>query len=178
MEEGHQDYEHIFVNKLTFPIRHAVCEFEVQCPLCMSARDRWRRKRKDVMRKGGQPQPQAGLFAEELCWRSLHKGLFGPHLVVSRGCLLPPKGLKKDEFRKGVGGQLCQTEIEASFLHPFSFAPLGARRHISGQPFWLFLGACNACCSPTPSCQPLFETSDKERQISRCPRAIEVFMRE
>ena len=31
-------------------------------------------------------------------------------------------------------------EIEASFLHPFSYAPLGEGGRISGEVFWLFFG--------------------------------------
>ena len=51
-------------------------------------------------------------------------------------------------------------EIQASFLYPFSYAPLGEWGHISGELFGLFLGVC---LSPTPSRQPLFETSEKKR---------------
>ena len=36
-------------------------------------------------------------------------------------------------------------------------APLGEGEHISGELSWLFLGVC---LSPTPSRQPLLETSD------------------
>ena len=48
-------------------------------------------------------------------------------------------------------------EILASFLYPFAYAPLGEGAHISGELFGLFLGVC---LSPTPSRQPLFETSE------------------
>ena len=47
--------------------------------------------------------------------------------------------------------------VQASFLYPFSYAPLGEGGHISGELFWRFLGVC---LSPTPSRQPLFETSE------------------
>ena len=57
-------------------------------------------------------------------------------------------------FEKGLadkGGwreeSLQRPEIQASFLYPFSYAPLGERGHISGELFGLFLGAC---LSPTP----------------------------
>ena len=68
-------------------------------------------------------------------------------------------------FEKGLADRggwreeiLPMPEIEASSLHPFSYAPLGEGGHISGEPFWRFWGVC---VSPTPSRQPLFETSDK-----------------
>ena len=60
------------------------------------------------------------------------------------------------KFRKGVGGQEI-LEVEASFLHPFSYAPLGEEPHTPGDLFSLLLGIC---WSPTPSRQPLFETSE------------------
>ena len=47
--------------------------------------------------------------------------------------------------------------IQASFLHPFSYAPLGGGGHNSGQQLWLYFGPC---CSPTHSRQALFETSE------------------
>ena len=50
-------------------------------------------------------------------------------------------------------------EIQASFLYPFSYAPLGEGGHISGKLFGLFLGVR---LSPTPSRQPLFETFARE----------------
>ena len=48
-------------------------------------------------------------------------------------------------------------EIQASFLYPFSYAPLGEGGHVSGELFWLFLGVC---LPPPTSRQPLFETSN------------------
>ena len=67
-------------------------------------------------------------------------------------------------FEKGLADKggwreevLHVPEIQASFLYPFSYAPLGEGGHISGELLGLFLGAC---LSPTPSRQPLFETSD------------------
>ena len=63
-------------------------------------------------------------------------------------------------FEKGLGdrgGWREEIEIQASFLYPFSYAPLGEGGHISGGLFWLFL---EVCLPPTPSRQPLFETSD------------------
>ena len=71
------------------------------------------------------------------------------------------------KFRKGVGGQgwreeiLRRPELQASFLYPFPYAPLGEGEHISGEFWGLFLGVC---LSPTPSRQPLFETSDSSRR--------------
>ena len=49
-------------------------------------------------------------------------------------------------------------EIQASFLYPVPFflCPLRRRGTHSGERFGLFLGVC---LSPTPSRQPLFETS-------------------
>ena len=68
------------------------------------------------------------------------------------------------KFRKGVGGQRglprgnpSKTRNSGLFLYPFSYAPLGEWGHISGELFGPFLGVC---LSPTPSRQPLFETSD------------------
>ena len=55
-------------------------------------------------------------------------------------------------------------EIQASFLCPCSYAPLGDGGHISGEFFGLLLGVC---LSPTPSLQPVFETSDKTVQKHR-----------
>ena len=50
-------------------------------------------------------------------------------------------------------------EIQASLLYPFPYAPLVRRRGTHfGELFGLFLGVS---LSPTPSRQPLFETSDK-----------------
>ena len=73
---------------------------------------------------------------------------------------------KIGSFEKGLavrGGCreeiLPMPEIEASFLCLFAYAaPLGEGGHIAGELFGLFLGVC---LSPTPSRQPLFETSDK-----------------
>ena len=70
------------------------------------------------------------------------------------------------KFRKGVGGQsglargkiLHMPEIQASFLYPFSYALLGEGGTHFWKTFWLFLGVC---LSPTPSRQPLFETSER-----------------
>ena len=60
---------------------------------------------------------------------------------------------------EGVGARksfLCQ-RFRFFFCTPFSYALLGEGGHISGELFGLFLGVC---LSPTPSRQPLFETSD------------------
>ena len=51
----------------------------------------------------------------------------------------------------------CKARDSGLFSVPFSSARLGERGDISGELFWLFLGVC---LSPTPSRQPLFETSD------------------
>ena len=60
-------------------------------------------------------------------------------------------------FEKGLADRggwreeiLHMPEIQPSFLYPFCYAALGEGGHISGERFW----------SPTPSRQPLFETSD------------------
>ena len=67
-------------------------------------------------------------------------------------------------FEKGLADRggwreeiLHMPEIQASFLYPFSYAPLGEGGQISGELFGLFSGDC---LSPTPSREPLFETSD------------------
>ena len=52
--------------------------------------------------------------------------------------------------------------IQASFLYPFSYAPLGEGGHNSGDLFGLFLGVR---LSPTPSRQPLFETSENGKSL-------------
>ena len=77
------------------------------------------------------------LFKEVTVFRSFEKGL------ADRG------GWREDTLQR--------PEIQASFLHPFSYAPLGEGGHISGEIIGLFLGVC---LSPTPSRQPLFETSE------------------
>ena len=71
------------------------------------------------------------------------------------------------KLRKGVGGQmdkggwreeiLERPEIQASFLYLFSYALLGQGAHISGE---CVLALWEVYLSPTPSRQPLFETSD------------------
>ena len=50
------------------------------------------------------------------------------------------------------------TEIQASFLYPFSYAPLGEGGHISGELFLDLFGGLFR--------QPLFETSGFERHIN------------
>ena len=67
-------------------------------------------------------------------------------------------------FEKGLADRggwreetLQRPEIQAPFLYPFSYAPLGEWGHISGELLGLFLGVS---LLPTPSRQPLFETSD------------------
>ena len=93
---------------------------------------------------------------------------FGLFLGV---CLLPTPSRQPlfetsdiRSFEKGLADRggwreetLQRPEIEASFLYPFSYAPLGEWGQISGDFFGLFLGVC---LLPTPSRQPLFETSD------------------
>ena len=70
------------------------------------------------------------------------------------------------KFRKGVGGQRglargspSKARDSGLFSVPFFLCPLslGEGGQISGELFGLFLGVC---LSPTPSRQPLFETSD------------------
>ena len=72
---------------------------------------------------------------------------------------------KLPKFRKGVGGQRGLARGNPSYardsglfsISSFSYAPLGEGGHNSGELFGLFLGVR---LSPTPSRQPLFETSD------------------
>ena len=52
-------------------------------------------------------------------------------------------------FEKGLADRggwreetLQRPEIQASFLYPFSYAPLGEWEHISGELFGLSLGVC------------------------------------
>ena len=53
-------------------------------------------------------------------------------------------------------------EIQASFLHPFSYS--SPRRRWTQ--FWrTIFAALGPCQSPTPSRQPLFETSDTQNQM-------------
>ena len=90
---------------------------------------------------------------------------------------LPRKVASLRSFDKGLADKggwreetLQRPEIQASFLYPFSYAPLGKWGHISGELFGLFLGVC---LSPTPSRQPLFETSashfDTEHDRAKVP---------
>ena len=72
---------------------------------------------------------------------------------------------KNQKFRKGLadsGGWREETlpmpGIEASFLHPFSFAPLRRMGTHFLRTFWLY---CGGCWSPAPSRQPLFRTSEE-----------------
>ena len=74
-----------------------------------------------------------------------------------------PKAINQ-KFRKGVGGQRGLTRGNHSYARdsglfsvPFFLCPLGEGGHNSGDLFWLFLGVR---LSPTPSRQPLFETSE------------------
>ena len=55
-------------------------------------------------------------------------------------------------------------QIQAPFLPPFFPCSPMSRKNISGGHFLLYFGRC---WSPTPSRQPLFETSDSEK-VSRC----------
>ena len=76
----------------------------------------------------------------------------------------------------GVGGQKglargnpSKTRDSGLFSIQFPYAPLGEGGHISGELFWLSLGVC---FSPTPSRQPLFETSDQggnSREMTTSP---------
>ena len=57
--------------------------------------------------------------------------------------------LKSEVSKRGLAdrGGWCEEilptpEIEASFLRPFSYAPLGERAHISGEKVCLLLGVC------------------------------------
>ena len=75
-----------------------------------------------------------------------------------------PKPNSIRSFEKGLADKggcreeiLPMPEIAASFLCPFSYAPLGEGGHITGEHFLAVFGVC---LSPTPSRQPLFETSD------------------
>ena len=73
---------------------------------------------------------------------------------------MPQSEVSKRGWRtEGVGAKksfMCQ-RFRPLCAVPFSYAPLGEGGHISGGFFWLCLGAC---LPPTPSRQPLFETSD------------------
>ena len=60
-------------------------------------------------------------------------------------------------------------EIQASFLYLFSYAPLGEGGHITGERFFAIFGVC---LSPTPSRQPLFETSDKNIGVAPSPPPV------
>ena len=77
------------------------------------------------------------------------------------------------KFRKGVGGERGlarkNPEIEASFLHPFSYVPLGERDTFLENYFGCFWGVC---FSPTPSHQPLFETSDGPGSLGGGPKPL------
>ena len=85
-------------------------------------------------------------------------------------------------FEKGLAGRggwreeiLQRPEIQASFLYHFSYAPLGEGRHISKELFGSFWAVC---LSPTPSRQPLFETSETHNhsctRVRGPPRALHV----
>ena len=71
---------------------------------------------------------------------------------------------ENQKFRKGVDGQRrlargnppCARDSGLLFCALFP-TPLGEGGHISGELIWRFFGLC---LSPTPSRQPLFETSD------------------
>ena len=67
-------------------------------------------------------------------------------------------------FEKGLADRrgcreeiLSMPETGASSLYHFSYAPSGEGGHISGEFVLLCFGVC---LSPTPSRQPLFETSE------------------
>ena len=67
-------------------------------------------------------------------------------------------------FEKGLAGRggwreevLTTPEIQASILYPFAYATCREGEHNSGHQFSLYFGPHS---SPTPSRQPLFETSD------------------
>ena len=99
-------------------------------------------------------------------WRDIC-GVYRP---VSQGFLLLKT--KNQSFRKGVGGQrgLAQgnpahTIDSGHSSAPFSYAPLSVAEHTFGGDFLLL--QFGRSCSPTPSRQPLFETSEKtDKSIS------------
>ena len=68
---------------------------------------------------------------------------------------------KHQKFQKGVGARksfICQ--IFRPLLFPlFPMPPWAKGDTFLGNVFWLFLGVC---LSPTPSRQPLFETSENK----------------
>ena len=68
-------------------------------------------------------------------------------------------GVSKRGWRtEGVGAKKpSKARDSGPFSVPFSYAPLGEWGHISGELLGLFWGVS---LSPTPSRQPLFETSD------------------
>ena len=71
--------------------------------------------------------------------------------------------IKIRSFEKGGQRGLARRdfpmpEIEASFLHPFSYAPLGEGGTHFWRTFWLVLGVCLVA---NPLRQPLFKPSEK-----------------
>ena len=81
-------------------------------------------------------------------------------------CRAPISQAQNQKFRKGVGGQSWLARGDPSharasdlFSVPFSYATLMRRgKHNFGVQFLPYLGPCKL---PTPSRQPLFETSDR-----------------
>ena len=79
-------------------------------------------------------------------------------------------------FEKGLADRggwsedaLHRPEIEASFLYPLSYAPLGEGGQISGELCGLFFGVC---LSATASRQPLIETSEESAGPTGVPRKV------
>ena len=136
------------------------------------------------------PEPQGDMEAEPLARRKQSGGwdgwwlerpfcgtpIFGQN--PGKHSIFPQKDAKSGcpkirSFEKGLADRggwheeiLHLPEIQASFLYPFSYALLGEGGHISGELFGLFLAVR---LSPTPSRQPLFETSDKNGRSNHHP---------
>ena len=96
-------------------------------------------------------------------WNRNSSGWSGLSLSYFRRTYCPPK---IRSFEKGLADRggwrkeiLHMPEIQACFLYPFSYAPLGEGGHISGEPFLLQFGGLFVA---NPCRQPLFETSDKK----------------
>ena len=95
-------------------------------------------------------------------WLVCHHRGCAQQVPFVKSAFEPRNGASFRSFEKGLADRggwrdeiLHMPEIQASFMYPFSYAPKGG--HTSGKRFWLFFGIC---LSPTPSRQPLFETSE------------------
>ena len=142
--------------------------------LCQSQRigQRQMMPSEDVIDLGVQKLARSGLqgISKRDFWKTKSPSLrhFSPIYVLDLRAdkLLAKRPLYKQDSSE-VSKRGWRTErlargnprIRASFLYPFSYAPLGEGGHISGELLWLF---SRVCLSPTPSRQPLFETFYKQ----------------